>query len=108
MFNKLEKLKVLLQERKDDVFTIFALAKELEKVGEIHDALQYYFQIIDINPNYVGMYYHLGKLLEYDNQEKKALEIYEMGIDVAKKNSELHALSELKNAFLNLQLEMEN
>ncbi|MCO5232804.1 MAG: hypothetical protein LC105_01095 [Chitinophagales bacterium] len=107
MFNKLEKLKVLLQERKEDVFTIFALAKELEKIGDIQSAQQYFYQIIDLNPDYIGVYYHLGKLLEYDSQENKALEIYKMGIDIAKKNNDFHALSELQNAFQNLQLEMD-
>lgn len=107
MINRLDRLKALAEERPNDSFTLFALAKELEKVGEIEASLKKYYQIIEVDSKYIGTYYHLGKLLEQDNQENEALIVYEKGIQVAQDIKDLHALAELKNAYLNLQLEMD-
>jgi hypothetical protein len=58
------------------------------------------------DPGYVGMYYHLGKLYEKMGEPELALEAYTAGINVAKKIPDFHALSELNNAKLNLEMEM--
>jgi hypothetical protein len=50
----------------------------------------------------VGSYYHLGKLHERLGDESKAIAVYEKGMDVAKKLSDNHALSELRGAYDNL------
>lgn len=107
MMDRLERLKTLAQERPNDAFTIFALAKEYEKNGDTENSLKHYYQITEQNPDYVGTYYHLGKLLEQDNQENEALSVYETGISAAQKMNDLHALAELKNAYQNLQIEMD-
>lgn len=107
MIDRLERLKALAQERPNDAFTVFALAKEYEKIGDTENSLKYYYQITVQNPDYVGTYYHLGKLLELDNQENDALSVYQKGIEIAQKANDLHALAELKNAYQNLQIEMD-
>lgn len=107
MINRLERLKALAEERPNDSFTLFALAKELEKAGETQESLKKYRQIIDKDSKYIGTYYHLGKLLEQDNQPEEALSIYQMGIQMAQQIQDHHALAELKNAHFNLQLEMD-
>lgn len=107
MINRLDRLKALAEERPNDSFTIFALAKELEKAGEIDESLKKYRQIIANDSNYIGTYYHLGKLLEQENQHKEALSVYEKGTQIAQQLKDQHAMAELKNAYLNLQLEMD-
>jgi tetratricopeptide (TPR) repeat protein len=107
MNKRLEQLKALASERPNDAFTLFALAKEYQKSENFKQSLLYYREIVKIQPDYVGTYYHLGKLLEQENQEKEALEIYRKGIEIAQKIQDLHALSELKNAHLNLEIEMD-
>lgn len=106
MNSKLAKLKKLAQERPDDAFTFFALAKEYEKINDLKKSIEIYYGIMKKDPNYIGLYYHLGKALEHDNQESEALTIYQKGMAVAQKQNDLHALSELKNAFQNLELEL--
>ncbi|HUH72933.1 MAG TPA: hypothetical protein VLZ75_00875 [Chitinophagales bacterium] len=107
MNKRLEQLKAIASERPNDAFTLFALAKEYQKSDDFKQSLLYYRKIIEIQPDYVGVYYHLGKLLELEHQEHEALKIYEQGIQIAQKIQDLHSLAELKNAHLNLEIEMD-
>lgn len=106
MNNKLDRLLRLNEERPRDAFTLFAIAKEYEKIDDIENSLSYYRQIIDADPDYIGVYFHLGKLLEQDQQDIAALDVYRKGIQVGENLKDFHAIAELKNAFLNLELEM--
>lgn len=93
-------------ERPEDAFTLFALAKELEKSGDLAGSEWVYSQIAEKQPDYTGTYYHWGKLLEALEMEEKALSVYETGMEVAKRNGDQHALAELSNAAQNLRMEM--
>ncbi len=86
---------------KDD-FVCFALAKEYEKEDDLAKAKSYYEMLKNNNPEYVGLYYHLGKLLEAQEQFSSAFSTYKEGIAVAKKIGDQHALSELAAAKLEL------
>ncbi len=61
---RLETLLGLHAEQENDTFVLFALAKEYEKLGQKAEALQWFERLKAIDPQYVGLYYHLGKLLE--------------------------------------------
>jgi tetratricopeptide (TPR) repeat protein len=95
MSKRLEQLLGLYQQNSKDSFVIFALAKEYEKNNDKINALTYYEKLITDFPEYVGTYYHLGKLYENIEQIEKALLTYEKGISVAKSQGDMHALSEL-------------
>ncbi|MCF8244928.1 MAG: tetratricopeptide repeat protein [Saprospiraceae bacterium] len=86
----------------DDAFLLFALAKEHEKLGNMETALDFYQKIVSTSPDYVGVYYHLGKLLEKARAPEQALETYKSGMAVAKKIGDQHAFSELAEAKLEL------
>ncbi|MBK9737794.1 MAG: tetratricopeptide repeat protein [Saprospiraceae bacterium] len=90
----------------DDSFISYALAKEYENLGMFEDALGQFLKLKTKDPNYVGLYYHLAKLLEHLEENTKALIIYNEGIEVAKKIPDFHALSELNSAKLNLEMEL--
>ena len=82
----------------NDSFVLFALAKEYESQGEHTLALEKYEELMRIHPNYVGLYYHLGKLHERENRRERALEIFSEGMKIAKAVSDQHAFSELAGA----------
>lgn len=103
--NRLEKLKALNAENPHDTFVLFALGKEMESLGEDAEAIQLFEKLIVIDGSYVGAYYHLGKLWEKKEEIKKALNIYEAGIQVALAAKDAHSLSELRNAKMNLEIE---
>ena len=95
---RLETVLTMLAQSPADSFLLFAAAKEYEKIGDNTQALHYYLRLRDTNPDYVGLYYHLGKLYEVMQQQPQALEAYAVGIDVAKRFDDRHALAELETA----------
>jgi tetratricopeptide (TPR) repeat protein len=96
----------MLIESPDDSFLLFALAKEFEKMDRLEDALSTYLLLKEKSPEYIGLYYHLGKLYEEFSEPEKALKVYDEGINLAKKIADFHALSELNNARTNCEIEM--
>ncbi len=104
---RLEQLIKMNLENPNDDFIIYALAKEYEKLEMVEKALDSFFYLKEKNPAYIGVYYHLGKLLEINSRQLEALEIYNEGIQMAKSIQDMHALSELQSAKLNLEIEME-
>ncbi len=104
--SRIETLKSFLKDDPEDTFVLFALSKEYEKMGILKMALDTYIEVIAVDKNYVGVYYHLGKLYEELEENDNALDAYNQGITVAKKIADFHALSELHTAKVNLEIEM--
>lgn len=102
--NRIDSLLAFLKDDPEDSFVRFALAKEYEKLGTLKKALDTYLELKEIDPGYVGLYYHLGGLYEVLSEKKKALATYEEGIGIAKKLADFHSLSELHNAKTNLEV----
>ena len=96
--SRLKQLKTFLEASPEDDFLLFAIAKEYEQLLDTTQALHFYTKLKDMNPNYVGTYYHLGKLYEKLNDHEKAINTYEAGMAVAKKENDRHAYSELQTA----------
>ena len=63
--------------------------------------------LVEKHQDYVGTYYHLGKLYELLQKPNQALEIYEKGIETAKRIKDQHALNELLGVYNSLLDEME-
>jgi tetratricopeptide (TPR) repeat protein len=106
MSTRLETLLQMLQDDPNDAFIIFAVAKEYEKLNLTNKAIETYVQLRQDHPDYIGLYYHLGKLYEEIGNTTSALDTYEEGIQVGKKQSDFHAISELNNAKVNLEMEL--
>lgn len=99
---RLERLLDFHDASPDDTFVLFALAKEYEKMGEEDKALKYFQQLLEVDVNYVGAYYHLGKLYERLEQPATAFATYKKGMELAKAAGDQLALSELAGAKLTL------
>ena len=104
--NRMERLKSLIVDNPNDTFVLFALAKEYDKLGELENSAQLFEKLLVVDAKYIGAYYHLAKVYEQLDEVKKALNIYETGILVAQELKDMHSLSELKNAKMNLEIEM--
>jgi tetratricopeptide (TPR) repeat protein len=61
--------------------------------------LEYYEDLINNHPGYVGTYYHLGKLYEALNRKDDAIKTYENGMKVTKEKRDNHAFSELQAVY---------
>ena len=93
----------LLESSPADSFVLFAVAKEYENADDPAKAMEFYKKLQHADPAYVGLYYHLGKLFERQQDTASAVSTYKQGIEVARKASDFHALSELQGALINLE-----
>ncbi|HVG41505.1 MAG TPA: hypothetical protein VM888_07820 [Chitinophagaceae bacterium] len=96
--DRIEKLKEFLATAPNDAFIMHALALEYVKKGEDDTAQELFVTLLKHHVNYVGSYYHLGKLLERKQNVDEALKVYEKGMQIAKEIGDNHAFSELKGA----------
>ncbi len=108
MSTNISKLARQIKKNPDDSFSKFALALELLKIGEQKSALPLFKNIAANDPEYVGVYYHLGKLYEELGENNLAFDTYKAGISVAEQNQDHHSKSELQGALINLEIELED
>lgn len=101
--DRLEALLDFHSEDPTDPFTRFAIAQEYAKRGLTDDALGFYESLVQDAPNYVGTYYHLGKLYERLGRNEEARATYRNGMNVAQQQSDFHARAELNDALLALE-----
>lgn len=96
--DKISTLREIISKKPDDCFSRHALAMELLKIGEIEPAIHVMEELLLLNQNYVGTYYHLAKAYEKLNLFNNVLEVLEKGIRVAMSNAAMNDLRELNNA----------
>lgn len=94
----IKRLAKLLKDTPDDSFTKFALALELLKLNEVTKARVLFESILQNDPEYLGVYYHLGKLYESTGNAQQAMQLYNTGIEVATRQNENRTKLELQNA----------
>jgi tetratricopeptide (TPR) repeat protein len=95
---RLTKLLEFLATDPDDPFVLYALATEYNTSNDAEKAFHYYLKLVSEHPDYVGTYYHLGKLYEKTKESEKAIEIYKAGMLAARRKNDNHAFSELQGA----------
>ncbi len=105
--NMIKRLQGYLEKDPHDTFTRFALALEYVKGSEPEKARMLFEQILGDDPEYVGTYYHLGKLYEQMNATDLARDTYQKGIQVAQIAGDPKSLAELKEALQVLEWSQE-
>lgn len=101
--DRIEKIKQFLAQSPGDSFLQHALALEYIKTGDDEAAKAVFNQLLQANEDYVGSYYHLAKLLERQGNREAALEIYQKGMQIARKVDDKHAYNELQAALEDLE-----
>ena len=100
--NRIKKISEYLQKDPNDNFLRHALALEYIKQGDDDKAQKLFEDILSASPNYIGSYYHLGKLLEKNKMTSEAIACYEKGMIAAKTANDQHAYNELQAAYEDL------
>ena len=101
--DRLRQLLEFLKNSPKEPFILFAVAKEYEQLKQLDEAASFYNQCIQADEDYVGTYYHLGKLYETLGQFTNAMKSYEKGILIAQKVKDQHSLSELMAAKMEIE-----
>ena len=99
---RLDKLLAFFNDEPNDEFLKYALATEYLRLNDTPKALEFYEDLMNNHPNYVGTYYHLGKLYEALNRKPDAVFTYEKGMNVAHKANDHHAFAELQGVYREL------
>ena len=94
--SRIPELEKLLDERPDDPFVIYALAREYEKHTGTMQALLMYEHLVNHHPDYIGTYYHYAKLLHSVGNKAEALKLLDQGISRGIALKENHAVGEMK------------
>lgn len=98
--DRLQKLFAFLESDPSDPFIKYALATEYTKRLELEKALSYFEDLMTNHEQYVGTYYHAGKLYEKLGRMEDAVKTYQKGMMVARESRDMHALSELQTVYL--------
>jgi len=96
--DRLAQLLKFLEEDPEDPFTLYALATEYRSSDKAK-AMLFYEQLLAEHKDYVGTYYHAAKLYEELGQNDTAEHTYKKGMQVSRQQGNLHAFSELQQAY---------
>lgn len=99
MHPRLQKLLNFLENEPNDPFLKYALATEYLNANETEKALHYYNDLLQNHPDYVGTYYHAGKLYEQLGRKDEAVSIYQKGMQISRDARDMHAFSELQSVY---------
>ena len=105
--DRLQQLLIFLEKSPQDSFTLYSIAYEYMQQAHWEKAVDYFTQLRNMHPDYVGLYYHLGKIQEHLDQVDQAFATYEAGMKVAEQQNNTHALGELQRAWQQLKEEEE-
>ncbi len=100
--NRIARIQEMLQSNPTDQFLRHALALEWIKLGNDVEAKLLFEAILTEDPNYIGSYYHLAKLLERIGDTTAAIQWYEKGMEAAKAAKDQHSYNELQSAYEDL------
>jgi len=100
--DRIAKLKEFLLLNPNDSFVQHALALEHVKLGDDAEARRLFERVLEREPDYIGSYYHLAKLLERTGEQEQAIAWYEKGMAKAKEKGDQHAYNELQSAYEDL------
>ena len=98
MSDRKQRLQELAQKNPDDPFPRYGLAMEHKREGDLPSAIQIFSDLVEEHPDYLPVYFHYGTSLGAEGRGEKAREVLKAGIDVALRQGNTHARSELEAA----------
>jgi tetratricopeptide (TPR) repeat protein len=101
---RLKMIEVMLETNPRDSFLHYAAALEHQKQGDTTQAIKILRQLIKQSPDYLASYYQLGKILEEKGKTEEAIEVYQQGKSVARKQNDMKTLGELSEALMLLDV----
>lgn len=91
-----EKIRSLLAAEPDDAFLNFSLAMELAKLERWDESFAQFDRLIEVDPDYVGAYFHKGKTFAMLGRADDAREVIRRGITKAAEVGDFHAKGEME------------
>src|SRR5690606_16653220 len=98
--DRLKLIEDMLDKNPDDAFLNYAAVLEYKKLEQDQKAKSLLEKINVKSPEYLAVYYQLGKLYESENSIDKAIAVYKKGLEIAKNQDDLKTFGELSEALL--------
>lgn len=99
--SRIEILRKTLEATPDNTFARYALALELSRSGQgdqADQAREHFQYLLEHHPDYAAAYLQAGMYLTKRGQREEALEIFKKGVEVNRRQGNLHAQSEIEAA----------
>lgn len=100
--NRMHSLLEMLINEPEDVFLNYALGIEYMTISDFKQAEIQFKKVLNLNIDYISVYYQLGKLLEAQLRTSEALEFYNIGLEKAKLVKNNKAVNEFNEAIFML------
>ena len=101
---RIEQLQQFYEDDPADPFNLYALALEYLKFDQEKSAV-FFEKLLQEHKEYLPTYYHAAKFFQEHGQREKAADIFETGIELAKKKNDSKALRELRSAYDEMMFE---
>jgi len=101
--SRIELLRQYLLEDPSDNFSQYALALEYARENLRKEAILLLEQLLTRKPDYLSCYNQLGKLYETEGKQAEAINIFQKGIEIARKQKNKKTLGELQTALDSLE-----
>ncbi len=98
MSDRLTQLLEMQKESPGDAFIKYGIALEYMSRKDHDSAQKHFAELKTTHPDYLPMYYQLGKVYESLNKNEDAIHTYNEGIILARNQKDMHTLNELQNA----------
>jgi tetratricopeptide (TPR) repeat protein len=93
-------IEAMLQTHPEDPFLHYALALEWQKEGEMQKAIDRLQELKVLKPDYLALYYQLGKMYEAIGNNELAVDLFMDGKRLAKKMGDIKAAGEISEALM--------
>lgn len=90
MSDRIETIRKMLAENRDDTFLVYSLGMELASAERFAEAAEQYRRCLELNPEYLPAYAELGKALRSAACLEEAREAFVAGMDLAARQGESH------------------
>lgn len=98
MPSRIDLLRAFIEKNPSDPFPRYGLAMEHKNAGRLEEAWATFEDLIRRAPDYVATYLHAGNTLVGLGRTAEARQVYEAGIEAARRKGDGHALGELQGA----------
>ncbi len=92
---RIDQLRELLTSEPDDAFLNYALALELDKLGEHEESLLLFEKLTQFVPPYVPAFFMAGQMLSRLDRNEQACTFLLAGIEEARRQGNSHAAGEM-------------
>jgi tetratricopeptide (TPR) repeat protein len=101
---RINQLRDLLKAEPNDLFLNYALGIEFIHIpGALAQAEEQFNKVLGLDPDYIAVYYQLGKLKEMTGNNAEAIAYFKSGLEIARNKKDNKAVNEFGEAIFLLE-----